>query len=44
MTLKQLADKDSHKVWAQADMPTGEADAHKVVEQLFDDLEKDLKK
>ncbi|KAF2496249.1 hypothetical protein BU16DRAFT_526754 [Lophium mytilinum] len=43
-TLKQLADKDSHKVWAQADMPLGEADAHKATEALFDDLEKDLKK
>ncbi|KAF2259615.1 hypothetical protein CC78DRAFT_620902 [Lojkania enalia] len=43
-TLKQLADKDSHKVWAQADMPIGDTDARKAVEQLFDDLEKDLKK
>jgi hypothetical protein len=42
-TLKQLADKNSHKVWAQADIPLGEADTRKTVEQLFDDLEKDLK-
>lgn len=43
-TLKRLADKDSHKVWAEADMPLGEADAKRTVEQLFDDLENDLDK
>jgi hypothetical protein len=43
-TLKKLADKDSHKVWAEADMPIGEEDQHTVVENLFADLEKDLKK
>lgn len=43
-TLKKLADKDSHTVWAEADMPLGEADIHKTVEQLFDDLEESLEK
>ena len=43
-TLKELADKDSHKVWAQADMPIGEEDDYTAVENLFADLEKDLKK
>ncbi|KAJ4992999.1 hypothetical protein SVAN01_01351 [Stagonosporopsis vannaccii] len=43
-TLKDLANKDSHKVWAQADLPLGEGDAPEVVEQLFKDLEKDLSK
>lgn len=43
-TLKQLADKDSHKVWAQADVPLGNADPRKIVDQLFEDLEKDLRK
>lgn len=42
--MKQLADKDSHKVWAEADMPLGEEDIHQTVEQLFDDLENGLKK
>lgn len=42
--MKQLADKDSHKAWAQADVPLEEADPRRVVEQLFADLEKDLKK
>ncbi len=43
-TLKDLANKDSHKVWAQADIPLGEADTRDVVEQLFKDLEEDLSK
>ncbi|KAF9730358.1 hypothetical protein PMIN06_009056 [Paraphaeosphaeria minitans] len=42
-TLKELADKDSHKVYAHADMPIGEVDKRKAVENLFEDLEKVLK-
>jgi len=42
--LKQLANKDSHKVWAQADLPLENADSREAVVQLFEDLEKDLKK
>jgi hypothetical protein len=41
-TLKELADKNSHEVWAQADMPLGEVDDYTAVESLFADLEKDL--
>ena len=43
-TLKDLADKNSHKVWAQADLPLGEADPRGTVERLFQDLDKDLSK
>lgn len=43
-TLKELANKDSHKVWAEADMPVGEDDGRASVENLFADLEKDLEK
>ncbi|KAH9212238.1 hypothetical protein DL95DRAFT_509343 [Leptodontidium sp. 2 PMI_412] len=43
-TLKKLANQNSHKVWAQADVPIGEGDAMTTVEKLFDDLEKDLHK
>ncbi|KAJ5086508.1 hypothetical protein NUU61_007815 [Penicillium alfredii] len=44
-TLKELANKDSHKVWAEADVSvTTDASAAKAaVEKLFEDLEKDLK-
>ena len=43
-SLRELADKNSHKVWAQADIPIGEEDDYTAVENLFADLEKDLKK
>jgi hypothetical protein len=43
-TLMELADKNSHKVWAQVDMPIGEDDDYTAVENLFAELEKDLKK
>jgi hypothetical protein len=43
-TLKTLADKNSHEVWSQADMPVDEGDPEEVVNNLFDDLEKNLKK
>lgn len=44
-TLKDLANKDSHKVWAEADIPvTSDASAAKAaVEQLFEDLKKSMK-
>ncbi|RAQ44156.1 hypothetical protein AFGD_012536 [Aspergillus flavus] len=44
-TLKELANKDSHKVWAEADIPiTSDASAAKAaVEELFEDLKKDMK-
>lgn len=40
-TLKQLADKESHKVWSTADIPVGEGRPEDIVEQLFEDLEAD---
>nr|OQO30196.1 hypothetical protein B0A51_11592 [Rachicladosporium sp. CCFEE 5018] len=43
-TLKTLADKNSHEVWSQADMPVDEGDPEEVVNNRFDDLEKNLKK
>lgn len=43
-TLKTLADKNSHEVWSHADMPVEEGDPEEVVNKLFDDLEKNLKK
>lgn len=43
-TLKSLADKNSHEVWSQADIPIGDGDPQDVVNDLFDDLEKNLKK
>jgi hypothetical protein len=43
-TLKTLADKNSHEVWSQADMPVDDGDPEEVVNNLFDDLEKNLKK
>lgn len=43
-TLKELADKDPHKVWTQADISIGEEDDYMAVEKLFADMEKDLKK
>jgi hypothetical protein len=39
-----LADKNSHEVWSQADMPVDDGDPEEVVNNLFDDLEKNLKK
>ncbi|KAI9840005.1 MAG: hypothetical protein M1819_000197 [Sarea resinae] len=44
-TLKELANKDSHKVWAEADLPitTDPTAAKDAVEQLFEDLEEDMK-
>ncbi|KAH7397043.1 hypothetical protein DE146DRAFT_756721 [Phaeosphaeria sp. MPI-PUGE-AT-0046c] len=41
-TLKDLADKNSHKVWAQADLPLGASNPRGAVEKLFEDLEKGL--
>jgi hypothetical protein len=43
-TLKQLADKNSHAVYAEADLRLGQPDPHKAVENLFEDLEDNLKK
>ncbi|KJX96291.1 hypothetical protein TI39_contig679g00001 [Zymoseptoria brevis] len=43
-TLKTLADKNSHEVWSHADIPVGEGDPEDVVNHLFEDLEKNLKK
>ncbi|CAK1358257.1 unnamed protein product [Cercospora beticola] len=44
-TVAELAGQDSHKVWAEADVPIGsDADADEVVEDVFDALETDLKK
>ncbi|KAL9023352.1 MAG: hypothetical protein Q9196_007255, partial [Gyalolechia fulgens] len=44
-TLKKMANKDSHKVWAEALVPIGsdQSKAGEIVEQLFDDLEADIK-
>lgn len=44
-TLKELANKDSHKVWSEADIPvTSDASAAKdAVEQLFEELKKNMK-
>ncbi|KAJ5036777.1 hypothetical protein NUH16_004656 [Penicillium rubens] len=47
-TLKELANKDSHKVWAEADVPVGSdasnaSDAKARVEKLFSDLKKNMK-
>ena len=41
-TLKELANKDSHKVWSQADVPIGEDSPDKIVEQLFESLEANM--
>lgn len=38
-TLRQLADKDSHKVWSTADIPVGEGSMEDAVDKLFEDLE-----
>jgi hypothetical protein len=43
-TLKTLADKNSHEVWSQADVTMDERDPVDVVNDLFEDLEKNLKK
>lgn len=44
-TLKELANKDSHKVWAEADVPvTTDANETKAaVEKLFADLKTSMK-
>ncbi|KAJ9284671.1 hypothetical protein DTO021C3_7701 [Paecilomyces variotii] len=44
-TLKELANKDSHRVWSEADIPvTSDAAAAKeAVEQLFEELKKNMK-
>ena len=39
--LKQLADKNSHKVWSTADIPIGEGRPEDIVQKLFEDLEAD---
>ena len=41
-TLRDLANKDSHKVWAEADMPIGSESPSETVDKLFEDLEADL--
>ena len=41
-TLKDLANKDSHKVWSQTDVPIGEGTVEETVEKLFEDLEANL--
>ena len=43
LTLKQLANKDSHKVWSQTDVPIEEGSADETVEQMFEDLEANMK-
>ena len=43
-TLRELANKNSHKVWAEADIPINSGTSAKdAVEQLFSDLKKDMK-
>lgn len=47
-TLKELANKDSHKDWSEADVPIGSnasdvSDAKEKVEKLFSDLKKNMK-
>lgn len=44
-TLKELANKDSHKVWSEADIliTSGASSAKGAVEQLFDDLKNNMK-
>lgn len=44
-TLKDIASKDSHKVWAEADIPitSDNSKAKATVSQLFDDLEESMK-
>ena len=42
-TLKQLANKDSHKVWSQADIPIGEGSPEELVKRLFEGLEANMK-
>lgn len=44
-TLKQLANQDSHKVWSETDIPIGEGEssAKEVLEQMFEELEANLK-
>ncbi|MCJ1403428.1 hypothetical protein MMC11_006651 [Xylographa trunciseda] len=41
-TRKQLPNKDSHKVWSQADIPIGEGSPEEVVKQLFEGLEANI--
>ena len=43
-TLKELANKDSHRVWSQADIPINSdtSNAKADVEQLFADLEANM--
>ncbi|KAJ6001654.1 hypothetical protein N7499_008847 [Penicillium canescens] len=44
-TLKELANKDSHKVWSEADVPvtSDTADEKERVEKLFADLKNNMK-
>lgn len=42
-TLKHLANKDSHKVWSQAEISIGEGSPEESVAQLFESLEANLK-
>jgi hypothetical protein len=41
-TLRDIANHDSHRVLAQADLPLGEPDAGEVVGQFFEDLQQCL--
>lgn len=43
-TLKKMADKNSHEIWSQADIPLGEGSPEDVVKRLFEDLKANLKK
>ena len=41
-TLKQYANQDSHRVWAQADLEIGGGTESELAERLFADLKSDL--
>ncbi|KAK5116751.1 hypothetical protein LTR62_007425 [Meristemomyces frigidus] len=43
-TLKTFADKNSHEVWSHADMSCNDGDSESAIINLFEDLEKNLKK
>jgi len=42
-TLKELANKNSHRVYAEADVPLGAGNKEDVVEKFFEDLEENIK-
>nr|KMM64693.1 hypothetical protein CPAG_01045 [Coccidioides posadasii RMSCC 3488] len=41
-TLRQFANQDSHRVWAQADLEIGTIPDKEAVEKLFDDMQSGL--